>query len=63
MREMSFLRTAGAYQFAVIAYCFMPDHMHALVEGLATSSDFRRFVAMFKQRSAFRHRRLFNSGL
>jgi hypothetical protein len=33
----------------------MPDHLHALVVGLTVDSDFRRFTAMFKQRSAFDH--------
>ena len=51
------LRTAVDYRFAVIAYCFMPDHLHALLEGLATDSDFRKCVSMFKQRSAFCCRR------
>ena len=35
----------------------MPDHFHALVEGLARDSDLRRFVAMIKQRTSFEHRR------
>jgi REP element-mobilizing transposase RayT len=35
----------------------MPDHLHALVEGMQADSDFLRFVAMFKQRAAFRHTR------
>jgi hypothetical protein len=35
----------------------MPDHIHALVEAIAEDSDFRRFAAMFKQRSAFAWRR------
>jgi REP element-mobilizing transposase RayT len=52
-----FLRTAQAYRFATDAYCLMPDHFHALVEGLADDSDLRRFVAMFKQRTSFEHRR------
>lgn len=61
------LRTAAAYRFAIIAYCLMPDHLHALIEGLTSTSDFRRFVAMFKQRSAFeyrhtRQRRLWQDG-
>jgi len=50
------LRTAFDYAFAVIAYCVMPDHAHALVEGLTDDSDFRKFVAMFRQRSGFRFR-------
>ena len=58
MARDQFLSTAAAYRLAVIAYCLMPDHMHALVEGLAEDSDFRRFVSMFKQRSTFASRRL-----
>jgi len=49
------LRTSRDYGFEAIAYCFMPDHLHALVTGLRADSDFRRFTAMFKQRSAFEH--------
>jgi len=29
----------------------MPDHMHALLEGLDDASDFRRYAKMAKQRS------------
>ena len=52
-----FLRTASAYGFEIVAYCFMPDHMHALVAGDRPDSDFKKFVAMYKQRSGFAHRR------
>lgn len=52
------LRTGRDYGFESIAYCFMPDHVHVLVEGLRQDSDFRKFVAMFKQRSAFDNLRL-----
>jgi putative transposase len=55
-----FLSTAAAYGLAVIAYCVMPDHVHALIEGLRPDADFRRFVSMFKQRSAFDYRRAKN---
>src|SRR6185369_13231754 len=27
------LETAAAWEVALIAYCFMPDHLHVLVEG------------------------------
>ncbi|MBI3493792.1 MAG: transposase [Acidobacteria bacterium] len=27
------LRTAAAYNVEVIAYCFMPDHLHVLFHG------------------------------
>ena len=51
------LHIARAYRFAVIAYCLMPDHMHALVEALSDDSALLKFVTMFKQRTAFEYRR------
>ena len=47
--------------FAVLAYCFMPDHLHLLVEG-GLESDLPPFVKDFKQQTAYAHRRS-NSGL
>lgn len=46
-------RTAAAARFSVLAYCFMPDHLHILVEAQHESADFTHFVRMFKQHSAF----------
>jgi len=57
------LRTAAAYGFAVIAYCLMPDHLHALIEGVEDRADFRRFVSMFKQRTSFVHRQRYEKRL
>jgi putative transposase len=51
------LRTASDYGFEVMAYCFMPDHLHAIAVGISADADFKRFMAMFKQRSAFAHRK------
>jgi hypothetical protein len=42
---------------AVASYCFMPDHVHAFVEGIHEASDFTHFVRIFKQESAFHWRR------
>jgi len=47
-----FVRTAEQQRFAVVAYCFMPDHLHVLAEGLASSSDLKVFVNIAKQRAA-----------
>jgi putative transposase len=46
-------RTSTAEEFAIIAYCFMPDHLHLLCEGTCPSSDFKEFVRLYKQRSSF----------
>ena len=50
-------RTSDAERFAIIAYCFMPDHLHVLAEGVADPADFTRFVRLFKQRSSFHWKR------
>jgi putative transposase len=50
---MELSRTANDQQFRVIAYCFMPDHVHLLVEGNHPAADFREFVRIFKQQSSF----------
>ena len=46
-------RTAAAEQFAILAYCFMPDHVHLVLEGTHESSDLRRFIKLSKQRVAY----------
>ena len=43
--------------FVVHAYCFMPDHVHLLVQGTSSTSDLMRFVSSFKQKSAFEYRK------
>ena len=35
----------------MVAYCFMPEHVHLAVEGLLPTSDLRAFVKTAKQRS------------
>jgi putative transposase len=48
-----FLRTAADFEFAILAYCYMPDHVHLLVEGTAQQSHLPSFVSLAKQRAAF----------
>jgi len=48
-----FLRVAIDEQFEVLAYCFMPDHLHAVVTARSEAADFQRFVRLAKQRSGF----------
>ena len=61
------LRTGESYLVEVIAYCFMPDHLHALIEGIAADSDLLKWMKMFRQQSghsyrALKHRRLWQEG-
>jgi putative transposase len=48
---------ANQLAFAVHAYCFMPDHVHFLCEGLTPESRVLAFAHQFKQRTEFEHRR------
>ena len=50
-----FRQAASEELFALLAYCLMPDHVHLLVEGLADTSDLRRFAKLAKQRSGARY--------
>jgi REP element-mobilizing transposase RayT len=48
-----FLHIAQAEHFAFIVYCFMPDHVHAVVVAQSPTADLPRFVRLAKQRSGF----------
>jgi putative transposase len=45
------LRAARRFEFEVLAYCLMPDHVHLLVHGRSERSDLHRFVKRAKQSS------------
>jgi len=45
------------FHFQLWAYCFMPDHLHLLVEGENNKSDLQRFISKFKQMSGFRFKK------
>ncbi|MDO8631880.1 MAG: transposase [Phycisphaerales bacterium] len=60
---MQIERSAAEEQFAVIAYCFMPDHLHLLVEGRSEASDCRRFINRAKQFLGFHYAKAFGHRL
>ena len=47
------LTCAATYDLAIHAYCFMPDHVHLLVEGLTDTADCKRFISAAKQYSGY----------
>lgn len=47
------LRAAAETNFEIIAYCFMPDHLHQLVKGCSDSADARRYIKLAKQYSGY----------
>jgi putative transposase len=53
MVRSQILRAAAQEDMAVIADCYMPDHLHLLIDGQAIASDGRRFIALAKQLSGY----------
>ena len=53
-----FQRASREQAFAVIAYCFMPDHVHLLIAGERDDADLKRFTKFAKQYSGFHFRQL-----
>ena len=61
---ISFLKECSlAHDFIVWAYCFMPDHLHLLVEGFSEGSRLDKFVSLFKQKSGFWYKQKFGARL
>jgi len=58
-----FLRAAADARVAILAYCFMPDHVHLLIEGQSDDSDGRRFITHAKQLSGFHFKNRFGQPL
>ena len=56
-------RAAGEQRFAVIAHCYMPDHVHLLVEGETDDSDCKQFISRAKQYSGFHYQAAFGKRL
>lgn len=48
----AWLHTLARYRLAVPIYCLMPDHVHALVVGLAPSSDQRLALSFLRRHTA-----------
>ena len=57
------LRAADEQGFLIVAYCFMPDHLHLLIEGETESSDCLRFIARAKQYAGFYYAKTFSDRL
>jgi len=49
--------------FKVWVYCFMPDHLHLLIEGVDDNSDMKQFVSLFKQHTGFYYQKKFGEKL
>ena len=50
-----FLRAGVQTHVAVIAYCFMPDHVHLVVQTTKLTGDVARFARLAKQFAGYVH--------
>jgi putative transposase len=57
------LRAAADQRFEIIAYCFMPDHLHLLVEARTDASNALRFISRAKQLSGYHYKQTFGQVL
>ena len=57
------LRACEPSGIAIVAYCFMPDHLHMLVEGVDPCADGRRFFRLAKQYAGYGHAQVFGGRL
>lgn len=46
-----------SFGFRIWAYCYMPDHLHLLIEGKDPDSDMKRFISSFKQHTNYYYKR------
>jgi putative transposase len=53
------LRTMAACGFGTTAYCFMPDHVHVLLEGRTEGCELKPTIQLWKQMCGYEHRRAF----
>jgi putative transposase len=57
------IETARSERFDVLAYCFMPDHLHLLVIGKDDKSNLKKFINLFKQKSGYWFKKNYNMNL
>jgi putative transposase len=55
--------TARTERFNILTYCFMPDHLHLLVQGIDDHSNLRKFIGFFKQKSGYWFKKNYNENL
>ena len=48
-----FLRAAREAEVEIVAYCFMPDHVHQLVKGCSLKADGRLYMKHAKQYAGY----------
>ena len=55
--RLQFVRAAVATDVAIVAYCFMPDHLHLMTQATGDRTNMARFASLAKQYSGYHHGR------
>ena len=55
--DAQFQRAASQTHFSVLAYCYMPDHLHFLTYGKTNDADLLAFVKLARQLSGYHVKR------
>lgn len=50
------------FGFKVWTFCFMPDHLHLLLEGISPDSDLKRFISSYKQYTGYHYKKYVAQG-
>lgn len=58
MGEQCLLEASRHHDFRLLAYCFMPDHVHILALAEHQHCDMQAFARRFKQRSSYLTKKL-----
>jgi putative transposase len=61
--RLQILQSCQRWNFAILAYVFMPDHLHLLVQGTSETSDFRAFMKNLRKRTTLTFRALAGTSL
>jgi len=51
------MKRSALFRFAVLAYCFMPDHVHLLLEAQGEGVSLVRLIADWKQATGYQFKR------
>ena len=57
------MQTTALMDFEVVAYCFMPDHLHILISARTENADVTAFMKRFKQLTGYAHKRTHGNAL
>jgi len=48
---------SDAFGFTVMVFCFMPNHIHLLLQGNSPDCDLKRFISAYKQSTGYQYKK------